>query len=345
MLRIGLIGGGRTAQAAHVPALQALHARYAIAAVADRDAAALERIGLQAGVPPPQRFTDFREMLLHVPLDLVIVAVPHAFHHEAVQGALLNGVHVVTERPLALSLRDAEEVLRLAELRGRLVTVLHPLLYYPPFREAIRLVRAGAIGEPFLLRCEGVTGGFQTGTAAYHPEWRAKLEIAGGGAWLDHGYHGSYLCTALSGSPVVSVAAAMSVNSEEITVEDTAVVLLTHENGAASSIQVSWNVPAGGTRVFEVYGTRGAIVFDHDGYPFGLYDNASATWTHPEIAIERDESYIDFFDALAACLSYGAPPPVSHRDALHTLEIVLAAYRANEMGTVESVGGEWGMAA
>lgn len=340
MLRVGVIGAGRTVQIGHAPAFSALPNLYEVVAIADRSPDALEHIGTLLDVPPACRYLDYREMLLHERLDLVDIALPHAFHHEAAEQALLAGLHLITERPLALSLRDAEELLRLAEMRGRLITVLHFYRCYPPFREAIRLIRAGAIGTPFFIRCEGVTGGFGPGSEAFHPEWHGDLEIAGGGVWIDSGYHAVYLCAAMMGSLVTTVASAMGAFTSDLPVEDTAVALLTHENGGISDIQTAWSVPSGGHRVFDIYGTHGTISLDHDGYPLGVFANESRTWLHPEITVGHAESFIGFFTELAECLQYGTPPPVSHRDALQTLEITLAAYRANEQGSVESVGGE-----
>jgi len=338
MLRIGLIGAGRTVQIGHAPAFTALTDRYRVAAIADRSPEALARIGTQLGVPPERRYAEYRAMLLREPLDLAVIALPHVFHHEAAQQALLHGLHIVTERPLALSLRDAEELLRMAETRGRLMAVLHFYLFYPPFREAIRLVRAGAIGEPFFIRCEGVTGGFGLGGDAYHPEWHGNPDIAGGGVWMDSGYHGVYLCRAMMGSPITSVAAAIGTFAGAQAVDDTAVAVLTHEHGGISTIQVSWAVPSGGRRVVDIYGAEGTISLDHDGYPLGIFSNATRAWSHPEITAASAESFMAYYAALAECLGFGAPPPVSHRDALQTLETVLAAYRAADNGTVESVG-------
>lgn len=340
MLQVGLIGAGRTVQIGHAPAFTALPELFAVAALADRDPAALERVGIQLGVPPERRYADYRAMLLQERLDIADIALPHAFHHEAARQALLAGLHIITERPLALNQRDAEELLAMAEMRGRLITVLHFYLCYPPFREAIRLARTGAIGAPFFIRCEGVSGGFGPGSDAYHPDWHGEPEIAGGGVWIDTGYHAVYLCAALMGSPVTTVAAAMGAFSLELAVEDTVAAILTHENGGITNIQASWGVPSGGHRVFDIYGSQGTLSLDHDGHPLGLFTNATQSWQHPEIPVSHAESFVDFFTALAECLRYGAPPPVSHRDALLTLETVLAAYRADADGTVESVGRE-----
>jgi len=337
MLRIGLIGCGRTVQIAHAPALQALGDFYQVAAIADQSPEALERTGLQLGLAPEHRYTDYREMLTGEELNVVDIALPHAYHHETARAALMAGLHLISERPLALSIHDAEELLRIAEMRGRLISVLHFYLYYPPFREAIRAVRSGAIGDPFLIRCEGVTGGFGPGTESYHPEWHVNLEIAGGGVWLDSGYHAGYLSVALMGSPVVSLAARTENFATDLAVDDTAAALLMHENNGISSIQAAWSVPAGGQRVFEIYGTEGAIALDHEGYPLGVFSNATRTWDHPAVDGGHAESFIGIFTAIAECLRFGAPPPVSHRDALHALQIITAGYRASERNAVVGV--------
>lgn len=337
MLRIGLIGAGRRAQIGHVPALQALHDHYRVVAIADQSPEALERTGILLAVPPEHRYTDYRDMLLYEELDIADIAVPHAFHYEAALAALRAGAHLITECPLALSVRDAEEILRVAETRGKQVTVLHYLLHYPPFQEGVRLMRAGAIGEPFLLRCEGVTGNFGPGTASYHPAWHADRDIAGGGVWLDSGYHAAYLCVSLAGSPVASVAARIDTRMTDQAVDDTAVVLLYHGRGAVSSVQVAWSVPSGGQRVFEIYGTEGTLSFDHEGYALGVFDNATHVWQHPTITFGHNSSYLGIFTAIAECLQHGAPPPVTHRDALHTLEVITAGYRAAASDAVVNV--------
>lgn len=323
MLRIGLIGCGRTVQIAHAPALQALGDFYQVAAIADQSPEALESTGLQLGLPPEHRYADYREMLTREELHVVDISLPHVFHHEAAMASLMAGLHLITERPLALSAYDAEELLRIAEMRGRLVSVLHFYLFYPPFQEAIRAVRSGAIGDPFFIRCEGVSGGFGAGTESFHPQWHESREIAGGGVWLDSGYHAGYLSVALMGSPVASVTGRADSYATGLAVEDTVAALLMHRNNGMSSVQAAWSIPAGGRRVFEIYGTEGAIALDHEGYPLGIFSNATRTWEHPEVAGGHAESFIGIFTAIAECLRFGAPPPVSHRDALHARKSVV----------------------
>lgn len=337
MLRIALVGAGRTVTIGHAPALQALHDLYQVVAIADQSREALDNAGILLAVPPGKRYIDYREMLQQGDIDAVSVTLPHAFHREVTIDALNAGLNVITERPIALSTSDAEEIIRLAEQKNKHVIVLHYYLYYPPFREAIRTVSDGSIGEPFFARCEGVTGGYGPGTASYHPDWHADPEISGGGVWLDSGYHSAYLCVSLLGARVEAVGARTANYTTGLQVDDTAAAQLYHANGGVSSVQAAWSVPSGGSRVFEVYGTEGSIVIDHDGYPLGIYSNKTQTWHHVNLAPTRDESFTDLYKAISDCLGYGAPVPVSHQDALHTLEIVMAGYRANSERSVVSV--------
>jgi len=337
MLKLALIGCGRSVTVGHAPALTALPDRYQVVAIADRSPEALASVGMLLGIAPEHRYADYRDLLLREDIEVVDITVPNAFRHDIAAAFLSVGVHLITERPLALSLHDAEDLLKLAEMHGKLITVMHYLLYYPPFAEGLRLVRAGQIGEPFFIRCEGVSGGFGAGTETYHPAWQENIDIAGGGVWLESGYHSAYLCSELMNSPVISVTARIGSYQNDDGVDDTATALCTHENNGISSIQAAWSVPSGGRRVFEIYGSEGSIVYDHDGYTLGIFSNKTQSWHHPEITLERAGSFIGIYRALADCLQYGAIPPVSHRDALHTQRIITAGYRASENDTVEGV--------
>lgn len=339
MLRLALIGAGRTVVIGHAPALQALQDEYRVVAIADQSAESLEDAGILLGVPPAHRYADYRVMLDEDACDIVSIALPHVYHHEAALAALRADAHVITERPIALTIDDAYEVLRLAEQRGKLVSVLHYFLFYPPFREAIRIANSGEIGKPFFIRCEGVTGGHGPGTEAYHPAWHGDPNISGGGVWLDSGYHNTYLCEKLIGSPVESIAARIFNYTTDMPVDDTAVVQLHHANDAVSSVQVAWSVPSGGQRVLEIYGTGGTITLDHEGHELGVYRNDSQTWRHLDIPVGHAESFIEFYRTVSASLQENAEPPVTHQEALHALNVIISGYQASTTRTVEQVPG------
>lgn len=330
MLRIALIGTGKNVVMGHAPALLSLRDRYTVTAIADQSPQALEEIGVLLSVPPASRYADYRVMLNEEKLDIVDIAVPHLYHHECIMAALQAGAHVISEPPLALSFRDAEESLMLAERHGRLITALHYFLAFPPVREAVRLVRDGEIGEPFLVRCEGLTGGYGPGTESYHPQWHGNPEIAGGGVWMNSGYHGAYLCEALMHSAVTAVSANIEAFVPGLDVDDTALALFKHHNGGASSLLTAWSAPSGGRQVLEVHGSEGSIIFGHDAQPLGIFSNDTRIWQHPEIPIPPAESFTGIFRQVAECLIQGAAPPVTHREALHTLQLVLTAYRASD---------------
>jgi len=108
-VRIGLIGCGRIAQAAHLPAIAKTDAAELIA-VCDPSEALAKGVGSRYGVPS---FLDTDE-LLEQPIDAVVVAIPDRFHAPVGAAALRAGKHVLMEKPLAPSAREAEELMRLA---------------------------------------------------------------------------------------------------------------------------------------------------------------------------------------------------------------------------------------
>ena len=120
-LRIGVVGGGLIAQAIHLPRLAAAPERFAIAGVADPSRRVIE--ALAARYAPARGYLDWRELLEHEELDAVAVCSPHSTHAEVVLAALDRGVHAFVEKPLCVTVEDAEAIAERARGTGLVVQV------------------------------------------------------------------------------------------------------------------------------------------------------------------------------------------------------------------------------
>ena len=333
MLRCGIIGCGRIVQEGHAPALQRLKDEIEVGALADPSPAPLAEAGEMLEVPAPRRYADHREMLEKESLDFVDIATPHSAHCQLVLDAADAGRHILLEKPMAVSLEQVDEMLAAVRRAGVTFSIIHNYWYHPATATAMRLVREGAIGSPFAVRSEGMGGGHYPGTAGYDPDWRTKSSLAGGGCLIDNGYHNTYLARHMMTSPVKRVMASITTHVHPIDVDDTAFVLMEHENGGTSSIQVAWSVRAGGQGVNEVHGTEGSIHFGREGKPFGLFREGE--WRFPDCRLERT-GFEGVFHHFARALEGKGEVPTTPEEARENLRVVLAAYQsAREHRVVE----------
>ena len=120
-----------------------------MAALADPVAANLGRLGAMLAVPPERRYADYREMLERAELDAVTIATPHHLHAEQAIDAVAAGVAVISEKPMATSVEQAEEVLAAVRRHGVPYAVVHNFLFTPGMERARALLAEGAVGTPF----------------------------------------------------------------------------------------------------------------------------------------------------------------------------------------------------
>src|SRR5439155_8681619 len=133
-------------------------------------------------------------------VDAVVVATPHADHHEQVGLALEAGKHVLCEKPLAVRPDHARLLaLRADELRLRLATGLNHR-FYPPVRDALALVSRWAIGRVESVRA---TIGHRA-SPEFLAGWHAERERSGGGTLIDNGPHACDLIRRFLGEVVAA---------------------------------------------------------------------------------------------------------------------------------------------
>ncbi|MGI8914344.1 MAG: Gfo/Idh/MocA family protein [Chloroflexota bacterium] len=195
-VRIGILGAGLFACYSHIPRLLAT-GEVELTAVCRRSSEALQKVGDHFGIP--RRYTDYGEMLDDAPLDAVVVSSPHALHYEHVRAVLQHGFAVLTDKPLAIHLAEAEALKDLAAAKGLTLMVAAG----PPYDAAHRYMQGrivrGDLGIILLAQVYALTNvdalGF-FGRAAFPDslpvpvpptDFRAHLDLGGGGYFQDVG--------------------------------------------------------------------------------------------------------------------------------------------------------------
>jgi predicted dehydrogenase len=130
-IRVGVVGGGLIAQAVHLPNLARDAKRFSLRAIADPSKTVSE--ALAQTYAPARAYTDWQAMLEHEDLDALVVCSPHATHAEVVLGALDAGLHVFVEKPLCVTVEDADAIARRAEATDRVVQVGYMKRFHPAF--------------------------------------------------------------------------------------------------------------------------------------------------------------------------------------------------------------------
>lgn len=153
-LRLGIVGCGEVVQICHLPSLALVPDLVTITAVCDVSQTVVDAIGTRLGVA--RRARDYRDLIGLAEVDAVLVSVPHAFHSEITLAALAAGKHVLVEKPMCLTLREADAIIAAQRQTGLVVQVGTMRRYAPAFIEARRLV--SEMGPVRLARVHDVLG-------------------------------------------------------------------------------------------------------------------------------------------------------------------------------------------
>lgn len=212
---------------------------------------------------------DWRALIADPKVDIVSITTPNNLHREMAIAALEAGKHVWCEKPMALTMEDAEAMVAAARKAGRRTLLGYNYVRNPSFLHAERLIASGRIGQAVHFR------GWVDEDYQADPElpwtWRAKLADAGLGALGDLGCHLVSMMLRLMG-PVESLIADMQIIHEtrpveggkraKVENEDTATAILRFASGAQGSISTSRSAWGRKNRLdFEVHGTKGMIAF------------------------------------------------------------------------------------
>ncbi len=337
-LRVGLIGCGGILRAFHAAAYQSLPSLVRISALADPVPAHLQWARETLQVPAQACHADFKAMLAAETLDVVVVATPHALHGEQSIAALQHGVDVISEKPMALTLEDADRILAVAEKTGQTYTVVHNFLFTPGTAAALARVRGGDLGPTGFGRTRALFRK-QADQADPAQVWRAS-RAAGGGCINDTLYHEIYLTEALVNFPVRYVQAQVLTQHFDFEVDDMALLLLEHANGAVSTVSGSWWVTGSGngenSNLAEVHGHTGSVRILRRGRELFQKRADAPDWQEVPLTAGHESArdragwsgHAGYFAHTFAALARHEAPPVSGLAARGNLAIITAARMA-----------------
>lgn len=326
-IRVGLVGYGLAGAVFHAPLIRACSRLDLSAVLTTRQA--------------PNRVGSLSELLQSS--DLVVVASPNTTHFSIASAALEARKHVLVDKPLTCDVEEADDLIRLADERGRVLTVFHNRRWDSDYLTLKRILpRFGSI--PLY---EAHWDRFRP---AIKPGWR-ETNAPGSGLWYDLGPHLVDQALQLFGMPQ-AVSADILAQRAEAMAEDYFDVTL-HYGSRRVCLRSSTLVIEQRPR-FAVHGSEASFVkfgldpqeaalkagADPLAPDFGI-DKRTGTLTFPDgkeqnVPNERGD-YLAFYEAIADSILDGAPLPVGPKDARDGLQLISLARRASQLGQLLSV--------
>jgi len=252
------------------------HPRAELVAVCDPDEVRAREV--QAELDVPRVYADAADMLKREDLDAVSIAVPNKLHAPLTIQALKKGLHVLCEKPMAMTVREAQRMQAAAEAAGRNLMINFSFRFTEAAFALKRQVEEGVVGDIYF------------GRSVWHRRrgiprfggWFGIQEMSGGGPLIDLGVHRLDLAlwlmgypepVAVSGSTYDRIAAPLARREKkQFSVEDVACGLVKFANGATLILEASWalNQPEREHMITQLYGDRGGLAHKNinGGYEF-----------------------------------------------------------------------------
>jgi predicted dehydrogenase len=233
-----------------------------IVGIAEQDHGLFEKYATVYGLDEKLYYPDLEEMLKKTKPRAVLAYTSTYDHLKVVETCAKQGVGVMMEKPLAVSVEDAQAIVRAAKEGKITVLVNYETSWYPSNHHAYELLHTGALGEVRkVVVHDGHAGPKEIGVQPEFLSWLTDPKLNGGGALFDFGCYGADLMTWLMNGerPLTVTAVTQQIKPETYPkVEDEATIVMTYPK-AQAIVQASWNWPFSRKDV-EIYGKTGSVV-------------------------------------------------------------------------------------
>ncbi len=253
-VRVGVIGTGGMGSGhcnilPHIPETE-------LTAICDTDSRTRDEMSAKCGVPA---FATHTELLQSGLVDAVIIATPHYFHPPIAEEAFAHGLHVLSEKPLGVTVGAVDSMIATAKTSGKKFSVMYQMRAEPASLAARKIIESGVLGE--IYRTSLIMGWYRS--QAYYDSggWRATWKGEGGGVLINQAPHALDLFTWLGGLPS-QITGQTRTRLHEIEVEDEAFAILEYANGAHGYLYASTTETPGVQRL-EICGDKGKLLLEN----------------------------------------------------------------------------------
>jgi predicted dehydrogenase len=345
-VRFAILGAGIIADYHRAAIAEHAAAGAELAAIGHHHPARFAELSARFGVP----CRSIGDVLADDSIDAVCVCTPSGVHAEQAIAAASAGKHVLVEKPMALSLAEADAMIAACERAGVHLGVVLQRRFDPIYERMHGAIAAGNLGD---LSLGVVVLPYYRPQAYYEAaDWRGTWALDGGGVLMNQGVHLVDLLVWFMGDPTAVQARAATLH-REIVAEDTLAAVLQFGNGALATITATTTAWPGFPHRVEVYGSAGGIQIE--GESARQWRSAVAKERHPEQSARHSlpatgtasdprgislDGHVAVLSDFLRALQTGRPPRIDGIEGRRSLAAVLAIYDAAGLPVVpEAVTG------
>ena len=292
-----------------------------------------------------RQYAKLEEMLADDEVDIVTICTPSGAHMEPAVAAARAGKHVIVEKPLEITLKRCDRIIKECEKNGVVLSAIFPSRFHESSQLIKKAIDKNRFGQ--VTMGDAYVKWFRTQEYYDSGAWRGTWKLDGGGALMNQAIHSVDLLTWLMG-PIDSVTAHTSTLSHQrISVEDVAVATVRFANGALGVIEASTAAYPGYLKRIEIHGSKGTAILEEEDIKVWDFEKntkadkaikqrmAGKTKTgggaSDPTAIGHHGHTAQFKDVLKAIKS-GGSPQIDGPEGRRSVEIILAIYKSAETG-------------
>lgn len=313
-VRFGMVGAGGIAQAYAQAFRDSDQAQ--LVAIADVRTAAADAI---AQTCDATAYASHIDMIAGEDLDAVVVCTPPVTHPDICIELTRAGLHVLCEKPLAITSTEARRMFDAAARNNVKLTMATKFRYASDVIRAKALVSSGILGEIILF--ENVF----TGRVDMSQRWNAKPEISGGGVLIDNGTHSVDIMRYFLG-PLAELQVVEGRRIQNLPVEDTVRMFVKTVDGVMGSIDLSWSMNKEQPAYISIYGSQGTVLV---GWKESKYRrSANEDWIVFGQGYNKFQAFRGQIDNFSRAIRGEDKLLVSPDDAIASVEVIEAAYES-----------------
>lgn len=285
-------------------------------------------------------YTDYRQMLADPDIAMVTITAPNRLHCQITLDAAAAGKHVVCEKPLAMTLEEADLMIAACEQAGVHLFYAEELFFTPKYVKAKEMADQGAFGDVYLVKQSEMHFG-------PHADWFWDVDQSGGGVFMDMGCHGIAFCYWFLGRKrPTAITAQMGtyVHTDKGRGEDHSFAIIEFEGGAIGHLEDSWARRGGMDDRIEVYGNEGVTyanlhmgnalpTYSENGYGYAVEKAPSTSgWSYPVYEELWNYGFPQEMEHFAKCVKGLETPDSTGHDGRVVQELLLAGYQSAGSG-------------